>query len=398
VLPLTRLQAEVAVASLGAPATPISVTLDCSGTEVIAMCLGAVLAYPVRWRSRWVGALGIAIGILALNTLRIGTLGIAAARPSVFDALHLYIWPALLTLGSAGAVFWWIRRVDRTTTATMSPSWQFAALALGLIALSAVTAPVYIESGWVRRIGEVIAATAGVLLSVAGAQAHAAGNVLWTARGGFSVTGECVATPMLPLYLAAVWIYAPTRAYMVLGTLAAVPIFLILGVVRLLLVALPQSLTPSPEFWAHAFYQIVLGTIVVVMAGRWSHGASRASGSIAAGLASGLAFVVVAGTLYTRLVLGSAFLDPQGAVAFLPAFQVGLYLAIWIATGRTVRWPMPTLGLIVLVASHLAGAWWLALPAVPVLLAAHVGSVRAWAIAGPLLMFGAVVAHDRARR
>ena len=53
-----------------------------------------ILAYPVRWRTRLAGAAGGAALILGLNTLRIGTLGRAAASPAWFNALHVYVWPA----------------------------------------------------------------------------------------------------------------------------------------------------------------------------------------------------------------------------------------------------------------------------------------------------------------
>ena len=80
VLPLTRAQAAVAVGLFGTSALPVEVTLACSGADTLALCLGAVLAYPVPWRRRLFAAAGGAGLILALNTVRIGTLG-AASRP-----------------------------------------------------------------------------------------------------------------------------------------------------------------------------------------------------------------------------------------------------------------------------------------------------------------------------
>ena len=52
VLPFTRAQAAVAVGLFGPPALPVEVTLACSGADALALCLGAVLAYPVTWRMR----------------------------------------------------------------------------------------------------------------------------------------------------------------------------------------------------------------------------------------------------------------------------------------------------------------------------------------------------------
>src|SRR5580693_7675184 len=113
VLPFTRAQTSVAVGLFGTSALPVEVTLACSGADALALCLGAVLAYPVRWRTRLAAAAGGAGLIVGLNTMRIGTLGLVAASPAWFNALHLYLWPALLTLAIAGYVFAWMRSADR---------------------------------------------------------------------------------------------------------------------------------------------------------------------------------------------------------------------------------------------------------------------------------------------
>ena len=111
ILPLTQLQARLAEAGFGAPALPVQVTLACSGADAVALCTGAMLAYPAPWRGRIAGAaLGVAL-IVALNIVRIGTLG-AAAGSAWFDPLHVYVWPAVLTLGIAGYVFVWMRFAD----------------------------------------------------------------------------------------------------------------------------------------------------------------------------------------------------------------------------------------------------------------------------------------------
>ena len=58
VLPFTRMQAGFAAGLFGAPASPVEATLACSGADALALCLGAVLAYPVTWRARLAGAAG----------------------------------------------------------------------------------------------------------------------------------------------------------------------------------------------------------------------------------------------------------------------------------------------------------------------------------------------------
>ena len=58
VLPFTRLQAGLAAGLFGTPALPVAATLECSGADAFALCLGAVLAYPVPWQQRMAGIAG----------------------------------------------------------------------------------------------------------------------------------------------------------------------------------------------------------------------------------------------------------------------------------------------------------------------------------------------------
>jgi hypothetical protein len=113
--------------------------------------------------------------------------------------------------------------------------------------------------------------------------------VLWTPRGGFAVTQECITTPLIPVYLAAVCAYATTWRGLVPGVLATLPLFTALGVLRLLVVALPDP-RASPLFFVHAFYQLLLAAVVVAAAALWRHGGERA-GPAVAGAIVGVLFV-----------------------------------------------------------------------------------------------------------
>jgi exosortase/archaeosortase family protein len=409
-IPVTRVQGAAAASLFGNSPVPVEVTLACSGADAMALCLAAILVYPVRWGFRLTGAsLGIAI-ILLLNVLRISTLGRAAGDARVFNALHLYIWPAVLSMAIAGYVFAWIGIVDgarpltadtpvpRGPSSRLRPSARFARLTVIFLLLFAVASPLYLESAAVLALGAFIAAAAAAVLGVATAEAHATGNILWTTRGGFSVTQECISTPLIPVYLAAVVAYASTWRRWIPGVLLVVPLFVGLGIVRLLIVALP---VPSPLFFVHAFYQVLLAAVVVSIAAAWRHGRRNAPRHAVAGIALGTAFVVLLGPVYTQgfAYLGASALDdPQGALAFLPAFQVGLYLALCAAAFSAVGWRRLTLGLGALAFIQTAGT--LALQA----LATHVGwmastrEARGWAIAGPLLILAAVIGGHRARR
>lgn len=417
-LPLTRGQGRLAVGLFGTPALPVDVTLACSGADALALCLGAVLAYPVTWRARLAGAGGGAALILALNTMRIGTLGRAAASPAWFNTLHVYVWPALLTLAIAGYVFAWMRLADRrpalvdgagepppsppaaSPTSLVSagrvapqPTRRFVVLTGAFLLLFAAASPFYLESPGVLALAGFIARAAAAALGVAGVSAHAAANVLWTPRGGFLVTQECISTPLIPVYLAAVCAFAATWRRLILGVVAAAPLFVALGIVRLLVVALPHAVVASPLFLVHAFYQLLLGAVVVVLAALWRHGRSAAPRHALAGALAGLAFVLLLGRYYTGIVTypgGMPLDDPQGAIALLPGFQIGLYLAIWVAAFGTVGWRPFLAGLAVLALTQTTGL--LALHELASSgLTAHVRDIRGWAVAGPVLIVAAVV-------
>jgi exosortase/archaeosortase family protein len=385
---------------------PIEVTLACSGAEALALCLGTILAYPVKWRPRLLGAAGGAALILALNTLRIGTLGQAAASPQWFNALHVYVWPAILLIAIAVYVFVWMHFADRAPRTSPDagmrpqPTRRFVVLTVAYLAIFAAAAPLYLESARVLALAAFIARTAAALLGAVGVTAHAASNVLWTPRGGFLVTQECISTPLLPVYLAAICTYATTWRRLVLGVIAAAPLFIALGIARLLVVALPDVVA-SPLFFVHAFYQLLLGAVVVIAAALWRHGRGRAIAPAAAGIVVGVLFVYLLGPVYTRAVSPAAIWtldDPQGAIAFLPSFQIALYLALWVATFAAIGWRRVLAGLAVLGLTHPAGILALHSLAIHAGITAHVRDVRGWAVAGPVLIFAAVITSVRTHR
>ena len=403
VLPVVRGQGSLAVRLFGAPGLPIEATLACSGADAIALCLGALLAYPVPWRRRLAGAAGGVALIVALNTLRIGTLGRAAASPAWFNVLHLYLWPAALTLAIAGYVFGWMRVADgRPAPAAgmaAKPGRRFVGLTVFFVILFAAAAPLYLESPAVLALAGFVARAAAMTLSLLGVDAHAAANVLRTTRGGFLVTQECISTPLIPVYLAAVCAYATTWRWRLTGVMATLPLFTALGVVRLLLVALP-GVAPS-LFFVHAFYQLLLGAVVVLVAALWRHGRRAAAAPALAGVATGLLFVFLIGPLYTRVVTYPAGIpldDPQGAIGLLPAFQVGLYLALWAAAFTAVGWKRFLAGFAALGLTQAAGLIALHTFTSDPGFMAHVRDIRGWAVAGPVLIFAAVVNVARARR
>lgn len=407
-LPVTRAQGAVAMHVFGGSTVPVEVTLACSGADAMALCVAAVLAYPVRWRARLAGAAGGLALILLLNMVRIGTLGRAASAPAIFDALHLYVWPALLTLAIAAYVFTWIGWVDdrrgdpavapaRPAAADERLAWRrFAVLTAAFLVLFAAASPFYLESTAVLAIGAFIARAAAGILGAASVDAHATGNILWTTRGGFSVTQECISTPLIPVYLAAVVAYSTTWRQLVPRLLAVFPLFVGLGIVRLLIVALPASV-PAALFFVHAFYQLLLAAVLVAIAAVWRHGRRAAPRYALGGLALGIAFAIVLGPFYGR-VFAYQGADPQGAFALMPAFQAGLYLALCTAAFLAAGWRRLVAGFALLGCTQAAALLVLHALAAHAGWMAHTRDARGWAVAGPVLILATVMSAGRARR
>ncbi|HVR72544.1 MAG TPA: hypothetical protein VMT87_17045, partial [Vicinamibacteria bacterium] len=324
VLPLTQLQKQAADHYAGRPAVPVVATLECSGTDVLALCLAAILACPVSWRARLAGATGGIAFILALNTVRIATLGHAAASPALFRALHLQVWPAILVLATAGYVFAWMRTSLGGTgrTARVEDADAEAGALLPLVRRFAPRAAVLLVAfvlcgSWIARsqallqAGAWTASAAAFLLTAAGLAATASGNVLATSRGAFMVTPECLATALVPLTVAGVLTVRLTWPWRVVALMAALPFFAALAIARLLLLALPPVLAASPLFLVHGFHQLVLAAALVALLALWREPPAPRRWARAArrtGMALGAAaiVVVVAGDALTSAVLGAA--------------------------------------------------------------------------------------------
>jgi exosortase H (IPTLxxWG-CTERM-specific) len=99
----------------------ISIREECNAIPAIFIFFAAVLAFPAPWKKK---ALGLALGfpaIFAVNTVRVVTLYYAAKYLSrdLFEALHLYVWQALVIIF---AIFTWIFWADRVAPAKRPPA------------------------------------------------------------------------------------------------------------------------------------------------------------------------------------------------------------------------------------------------------------------------------------
>lgn len=364
--PMAQLQQRISEQLTGAPPGVVYADASCSGGDAMALCFGAIMAFPVAtWQARLRGAAMGLVVIAAFNVLRLGNLSLVASNRSLLDLLHVYVWPSILILVAVGYVYLWMSRQQRPARASdqralarttwHGPARRFLVLTvIGTGAYFAAAGWLYASTLLYTLSGWVAAAGAGLMTTI-GVTASATGNLVRTAQGGFLVTQECIATPLIPVYVAAV-LAAPLTRGRRLAALSATPvIFFGLGVARLLVLALPSTLIASPDVAVHAFSQVLVAGLLVtglaVLSARASdrpHPVRRVVWALALGLVAALAVAPLWSDLLQRAVAGIQLLvqhgghtlaaDPQGAVAMLPAFQLGLVAALCGAVPARGAW------------------------------------------------------------
>ena len=140
---------------------------------------------------------------------------------------------------------------------------------------------------------------------------------------------------------------------------------------------------------------------IVLGAAYWRHRDTTAVAFGIAGIGVGVLVVALAGQAYLGLITSVVSLppiDPQGAVAFMPAFQTALYFALVTAAYVDVGWKRVAVGLAALIGAQVAVLFALNAILNNSGMTMAVRDVRAWALAGPVLVFAAVVSLGRPRR
>jgi exosortase/archaeosortase family protein len=421
-LPFTQAQHGLACRIGGNPDAPISVGLSCSAADVIALCLGFVLAFPVAWLKRLVGAALGLVFIALVNTVRIATLSHAIENRQWFDLLHVYIWPGVLLVVVSVFVFVWMslslrdgskgKPSEESTPILSRPGVRFVLLTLVFVALFVGTSRWWMHSSVVLAVANWVAASGAFVIRILGGQADVTRNVLRTGSGAFIVTQECIMTPLIPAYFAAALALPMATKQRGLMLLASFPVFFALGAARLLVLAFPTRIIGSHLVAIHGFYQIVLAALLIGIAAAVSAAkplqARRLLRPLTLGMLAGTATAIFAGLTYNRLLfwfvervrdglfhVGHGYLDPQGALLIMAPYQLGLFAGLWVAWGNPVPRSRGLLGLAVLVVMQplvllLAGEWVAHLGFEP-----HVAMIRASSVLIVLLIGAWVVNQPR---
>lgn len=407
VIPFSQWQGELAARYIVGGPLAISLVPGCSGLDVMSLCVAALLSYPVAWRRRLLGAgLGVAL-LFVLNILRISALAVTSQTPA-FQTLHVYVWPALLVAVTLGWIVLWIKTAERrganagtgTGTGRRFVLWSAALLVVYVIAVQLLTDALVLD-----RAAKAVAGMAASLLTALGTEASVTGNVLRARHVEYLITPECITTPLIALYLAAVFASPIGWRTRVMGIVACLPVFVSLAVLRLLTVALPPLILGTDLILTHAFHQIVAGVVAVIAFAVWTRGERSRRQASGIALLAGTVVAVAAsitGLGYARSLAGALHFahlpvaagvtpiagdgDVQAATMVMPIFQVALFLAL-AAVGwrRPAVWHWAT-GLVVLIGSQLAvlaAMGWMESSGVPPLSPLL---VRGWAVAIPALL------------
>jgi exosortase/archaeosortase family protein len=337
--------------------SPVMVDLSCSGSDVIALSIAAVLAYPVPWRRRLSGVVLASAWLAGLNLVRVMTLAHAAGS-SLFLPLHTFVWPAVMIGASVAFVAGWVfvgQPARHAPAVDLARTRRFAVTAaLMLIAYVAFT-PRLLASEVLTMAALRLASAASGLLRVVGVDALVGGSTLVVGQQAFLVTPECIVTPLMPVYLAWALTWPISLRARIVALLSFAPLFGLLGLVRLLTVALPGIIGP-PLFLTHGFYQFVVAFLLMGVAAHWRAHQTHQRGMLqhlTYGLLTAALVAAVLGRPYTQAIDSASRLvwngvpqtwfpftpDVQGATAIMPAFQLSLLCGLCVALLGKRAWP-----------------------------------------------------------
>ncbi len=196
------------------------------------------------------------------------------------------------------------------------------------------------HSKMVLAVANWVAAAGAFVIRLFGGEAKVSGNILRTASGGFVVTQECIMTPLIPAYFAAVFALSLTWRQRAVSLLLAFPVFFVLGAARLLVLAFPTRVVGSHLVAIHGFYQFLLAAFLVGMAATFSASHRRSVRAllkpVATALVAGGLTAYLVGLTYNRLLFwlvdrlqagllhsDHSYQDPQGALLIMAPYQLG---------------------------------------------------------------------------
>ena len=113
VLSLFRSDVRAADEQVFLGASAVQIVNGCTGFDVGIFIACAILVFPAPWKLRLRGAaLGFAIALL-VNFVRVLSLSLLNENtPTAFHVVHVYVWPAVISLVCLATLLLWIRSVQ----------------------------------------------------------------------------------------------------------------------------------------------------------------------------------------------------------------------------------------------------------------------------------------------
>lgn len=90
----------------------VEIVNSCTGIDVGIFLASAMLVFPAPWRLRALGVLAAFAIVAVVNFLRVLTLcWLNASSQHAFELVHVYVWPAFITIVCLATLLLWIQRV-----------------------------------------------------------------------------------------------------------------------------------------------------------------------------------------------------------------------------------------------------------------------------------------------
>lgn len=108
---------------LSIPGFSVRILDLCNGVEATLLLWTALLAFPAPWPYRLWGLLIGALGVQALNLLRIVSLVyLGVWKPAWFHWVHWYVWDALILIDVLLLFLLWLRRLPVPVESSHAPA------------------------------------------------------------------------------------------------------------------------------------------------------------------------------------------------------------------------------------------------------------------------------------
>lgn len=92
------------------PDGAVAVTEECVGLDVSLFLASAMLVQSAPVCQKILGAVASVLAVSSLNWVRVVTLALLVqVHPSLFDAVHYYVWPAAIIIVAVAILLLWMR-------------------------------------------------------------------------------------------------------------------------------------------------------------------------------------------------------------------------------------------------------------------------------------------------